>query len=258
MPFRRPVRRGADPRPAGSGPARLRVGEEWLDPGTWDPAADSSLVPQADLGPAQWIAPLLRPRSYQVAMMAPQGFEAYARVFHPFSETEFLADDEFEEEFISWAEMARRHGRTAHALMEHETIQGDEDAQVADSMSPGQFAALLALLTRYTTAESAWFLWGPHDDAALRGYPQLELTWRSYYLLHGPLSAYADFPDNPAYWWPEDRAWCLSTDMDFEWSYLGGPAQCVAQAVATPVIDALETRPQNPARAGMDLINRQP
>jgi len=257
MAFRRPLRRGIPPQPDAGGPARPRVSEEWPNPDTWDPAADSSLVAQTDLEPARWIEPLLAAGSFEVRMTVPQGFAAYARIFHPFVQTEFLGDDEFQEEFVTWTEVARQHGRTPHALMERETITGDDAGlEVADSMSPGQYAALLGILAQHTTSADGWFLCGPYDDASLRGYPQLELPLgRSYYLLRGPLGAYADFPDDPAYWWPEDRAWCVSTDIDFEWSYLAGSADCVAKVLATPAIDAFATQPGNPARASMDVIN---
>jgi hypothetical protein len=78
---------------------------------------------------------------------------------------------------------------------------------------------------------------------------------RSYHLLRGPLSAYGDFPDSPSYWWPDDRAWCVCTDTGFEWAYLAGSSDCVAEVIASPVIDALATKPGNPAVSGMDVIN---
>ncbi len=58
---------------------------------------------------------------------------------------------------------------------------------------------------------------------------------RDYYLLRGPLGCYGDF-DPPNYWWPDDRSW-------------------IDEVLATPVIDALATRPENPAHSGMDTIN---
>jgi hypothetical protein len=78
---------------------------------------------------------------------------------------------------------------------------------------------------------------------------------RSYFLLRGPLSGYGDFPHAPSYWWPDDRAWCVCTDTGFEWAYLAGSAGCVAEVIASPVIDALATEPGNPAVSGMDVIN---
>lgn len=78
---------------------------------------------------------------------------------------------------------------------------------------------------------------------------------RSFYLLRGPLGSYGEFPWAPNYWWPDDRAWCVSTDVDFDCAYVAGSAACVEEILAHPVIDALATKPENPARSGMDIIN---
>ncbi len=78
---------------------------------------------------------------------------------------------------------------------------------------------------------------------------------RNFYLLRGPLDVCADFSNDPSYWWPDDRAWCLSTDTDFYWSYLAGTRKCIDEVLAVPLVDAVETKPENPARSGMDMIN---
>jgi len=49
-------------------------------------------VVQADLSPAAWIAPLLAEASDQVRALAPQGFEAYARIFFPFAGDDIVVD----------------------------------------------------------------------------------------------------------------------------------------------------------------------
>jgi hypothetical protein len=78
---------------------------------------------------------------------------------------------------------------------------------------------------------------------------------RDYYLLRGPHHSYADFPDDPGYWWPQDRAWCVVTDTDFGWAYVAGSAACINEVLAVPVIDAYATAPENPAHSGMDVLN---
>jgi len=90
--------------------------DRWRDEHTWDPSRGTDLVIQEDLAPAAWIEPRLVPGSFEVQMTTPRGFEAYARVLFPFP------GEGAGQEFISWTETARRSGRTAHALMEAETI----------------------------------------------------------------------------------------------------------------------------------------
>ena len=47
--------------------------------------------------------------------------------------------------------------------------------------------------------------------------------------VHGPHPRYAEFQDNPNYWWPEDRAWCVLADTDLDWAYLAGSVACVEE-----------------------------
>jgi hypothetical protein len=221
-------------------------------------------VVQADLSPAAWIAPLLAEASDQVRAVAPQGFEAYARIFFPFAGDDIVVDGEPDQEAITWTEMARRHGRVAHALMEPETILAgpaglDENQTCIGSLSGEQFAALLPILTRHTSSAGSWFLlwngFGNRNEAAFKRAPTISHSLRDFYLLHGPHSAYGDFPDEPNYWWPEDRAWCVCTDTDFDWAYLAGPAACIDEVISVPLLNAYPTTPDNPAHSGMDVIN---
>ena len=45
----------------------------------------------------------------------------------------------------------------------------------------------------------------------------------------------------------------MVTDTDFDWAYVAGSAACVQEILAVPVLDAYPTRPDNPARSGMDV-----
>lgn len=250
---------------AGSAMSR-RDYEQWRDRHAWAPSRGSGLVIQGDLAPAAWIEPRLVPGSFQVQMMVPGGFAAYARVFFPFPGADIVADGEVVgQDLITWTEMARRNGRTAHALMEAETIlagpDGHEHAAAGfGSLAEAQLDALLAILTRHTSSPDSWFLlwdgFGNLNELAFNDQrPKVRHPMRNYYLLHGPHHSYASFPRNPNYWWPADRAWCVVTDTDFDWAYVAGTAACIEEILAVPVIDAYLTTPQNPARSGMDVLN---
>ncbi len=241
-----------------------REDADWRDAHTWDPARDSDLVVQAELAPAAWIRPLLAEGSDEVRAIVPQGFDAYARIFFPFAGDDIVVDGESDQQLITWTEMARRHGRVAHALMEPETILAgpagaDENQTCVGSLSGEQFAALLPILTRHTSSAGSWFLlwdgFGNLNERAFQRAPTVSFPLRDFYLLHGPHSGYADFPDEPNYWWPEDRAWCVCTDTDFDWAYLAGPAACIDEVISVPLLDAYATTPDNPAQSGMDVIN---
>jgi len=164
--------------------------------------------------------------------------------------------------------MARRAGRTAHALMEHETIDVQSDGKTGNhqtnhSFSPEQFVALVEVLTRHSSSIDGWFLlWEGYGNLNRRAFhdvaPKVQHSMRNYFLLKGPLTAFDSFPTPPNYWWPGDRAWCVSTDTDFEWAYLGSSDACMDEVLSQPIVDALRTQPENPARYGMDSINPRP
>jgi hypothetical protein len=66
-----------------------------------------------------WILPRLRGFGGRVDQVVPDGFEAYARLLHP------AADEDGAP--VTWAEVCRRQGRTAHALMQWQSIAGVTD-----------------------------------------------------------------------------------------------------------------------------------
>ena len=226
----------------------------WRDEHTWAPSPGSGLVIQNDLAPAAWIEPLLVPDSVQVQAMVPRGFAAYARVFFPFPGDDIVADGEvIDQEHISWTEMARRNGRTAHALMEAQTILAGPDKGKYGGAGCGflveeQFDALLPSLAGIRPAPTAGSCCGTASATSMsrRSASSARNSGirADYYLLHGPHQSYASFPDDPNYWWPEDRAWCVVTDTDFDWAYVAGTAACIEEILAVPVIDAYLTRPR--------------
>jgi hypothetical protein len=265
MWFRRKARyRGIAPLTAGGRRMSQREYEQWRDASTWDPARDATgLQLQDDLSPASWIEPLLLPGSFEVRMLTPQAFEDYARIFFPFSVVHAEVDTDGAEDDMTWAEMAARNGKVRHALMEAETIAGDTPGEPWSSACTGDFGAgqldaLMPVLARHTSSQACWYLlwdgWGSLSQRTFGGKPKISHPMRDY-LLRGPLAAYREFPDRPSYCWPEDRAWCLVADADLSWSYLAASKSCIDQVLLVPVIDAIRTRPENPARSGMDVIN---
>jgi hypothetical protein len=79
--------------------------------------------------------------------------------------------------------------------------------------------------------------------------PQLRLPYREYHLFSGPLEAarttYDDGPfarQSANLWWPADQAWCVVTEIDHAWSYVGGAAPLIAGILADGGLDAVATR----------------
>ena len=212
---------------------------EWYDQHAWNPTRYAGLTMETDLTPAQWLEPLLVPGSFEVWMTAPQGYEAYARIFFPFIQSG-LDEGEWYERPVRWTDLARANAKTTHALMEQETISGSstgaglDGLQCARNLSPEQFAALLPIVARHTASEHGWFLlWDGFGDLNDQVFnprvPKVSHTMRDFYLLRGPLDSYV---------------------------HLAGHRACIEEVLAVvPIMDGVVTRPENPARSGMDVLN---
>jgi hypothetical protein len=87
----------------------------------------------------------------------------------------------------------------------------------------------------------------PHDLG-----PKLELPNRSYHLFAGPLAAartsYGGVPfhhQSANLWWPADHAWCVATEIDHAWSFVGGPSRCIDALLGDARLDAEPTAADN-------------
>ena len=83
--------------------------------------------------------------------------------------------------------------------------------------------------------------------------PKLELPGRAYFLARLDLAdlcaddweqraIWADppFVRTPSLLWPDDHAWCLATEIDFDSTLIGGTAELAAALTAAPGLEAME------------------
>ena len=196
-----------------------------------------------------------------VTSVVPAGFAAYARVFHPALRAGRP---------IRWATVAEGAGRTAHPGMQWWAVAGKAgrgwDAPPRVGSLPAAPAERLArVLRRHTaTPEDCWFaVWEGFVGLAVPAdAPRLRLPERTMLVLRGPVSAasasLAPAPDDQraGLWWPEDRAWCVATEVDFDSTLVGGSRACVADVLAD---DALEAAPVPPDQSmSFDGDDRNP
>lgn len=59
-------------------------------------------------------------------------------------------------------------------------------------------------------------------------------------------------------WWPEDRAWCVATEIDFLSTYVGGSAAAVAAVLADDDLEALAAQPGDAVTEDSDRHNPPP
>lgn len=120
------------------------------------------------------------------------------------------------------------------------------------SLEPDLARVLRSVLVRATAdAGPCWFgVWEGFGwlTEAQRAAPLLEAPGRSWYLYRAPLDhlerpfwdGFEHQPANLA--WPEDRSWCLATEIDAEVTYLGGNKELIAAVLEEPGLEAVSAR----------------
>lgn len=47
---------------------------------------------------------------------------------------------------------------------------------------------------------------------------------------------------SPQWWWPADRNWFVATEIDYPWTYVGGPTALIDSIVAAATLEAVRVR----------------
>jgi hypothetical protein len=96
-------------------------------------------------------------------------------------------------------------------------------------------------------------------------HPTFKLPQRGYYLARGSLAAALEtvYGVTSGYlsasiWWPDDRAWCVATEVDFDWTYVGGTTECIAAILASPDLEALPAQLSDGVHYDSDRLNPTP
>jgi hypothetical protein len=214
----------------------------------------------------------LRGFAASVLSLVPAGFAAYVRLFHPAYRR---GGPEWTP--VRWAEIAAANGRRAHAGMQLNALTGssrslhDPQPGVFDcapevgSLPPELAGPLAAALSRHTTTPNrCWFaVWNGFGGtrADVGSAPTFRVPAREYHLLAGPVQAAADnvleppSRQSPNLWWPEDRAWCVATEIDLNTTYVGCGDACRDAILALPEVEALPIDPATGITADSDLVN---
>ena len=148
-----------------------------------------------DASPAAWIIAGLRGSGESVLSLVPEGFEAYARIFHPAYRGEPLAP-------VRWRDVATANGRVAHRVMQWPSITGSFpftsssaqpglwDWEPEEGSLPEELATILAAVLAPLTATPAqcWFaVWDGYAALALADdqAPVFEIPHRRMLMLTG-------------------------------------------------------------------------
>ena len=222
------------------------------------PPSWSTRVDEAD-----WIAErLLAPLESVVASIVPGGFDAYVRLLHPIGARANPGGIK-----VRWSEVAAWSGRALDRDSQFHAIAVPRDGSeepppwhgakpLPGTLERDDTVALIDVLGRHTSTPSrCWFCiwdgygWGDTPTGAdlvpaeVRAGPRVRLPWRDYFLYSGPIDAALAFVDSegqtPNLFWPEDRAWCVASEIDLPSTYVGGSRQLAVQLVEDDRIETL-------------------
>jgi hypothetical protein len=108
--------------------------------------------------------------------------------------------------------------------------------------------------------------------------PRVSIPGREYILFEGPLSAAGEWgwrsgellsaayperdldpdefePQSPSIFWPEDRAWCVATEIDLDSTYVGGSRRLIEALLNDPRLEAWPAQLEDPIDSGGDDVN---
>ena len=78
---------------------------------------------------------------------------------------------------------------------------------------------------------------------------------RSYLLFRGPITKAAGWEDGPNIWWPDDRAWCVASEIDFAYTYVGGSKELIEKILHHPALEALTSDVSDGITYDSDKVN---
>jgi hypothetical protein len=229
----------------------------------------------ATAAPAAWVTAGLQGFATSVLSVVPAGFQAYARIFHPAGRRD---GDRWKQ--VSWGEVADANGRVAHRAMQWCSLVGScsaagdsrpqpgvWDREPAEGHLPRDLAVVLAevLAGQTTTPQRCWFaVWDGFGGLAVprARTPSFEIPQRRMLLLTGAIGAVGSSSlevgpswQSPNLWWPDDRAWCVATEIDLMSTYVGGSHRCVRAVLDRPELEAVAVESSDGIAADSDAVN---
>ena len=207
----------------------------------------------------------------------PEGFGAYARVFHPAELRTDRGHEPVQWSPVRWSTVASWTGRTVHPQMQFGRI-ADLSEPYQDPpwgshprygcLPPEECRTIAEVLREFTsTPDRCYFcVWegrGFLDPGLYKKASRLRVPGRDYLLFRGPLDAVMSFLDyfprgwsqSPSIWWPDDRAWCVATEIDLADTYVGGSDACIERVLSCRDLEALPITTEARVDFGGDTIN---
>ena len=116
---------------------------------------------------------------------------------------------------------------------------------------------MLRAFTR--TPEQCWFcIWTGYggiedrEDGAEIHHP----LDRDYFVSSGAIEAVTSFEDDgPNIWWPDDRAWCVASEIDLAGTYIGGSTACIEGLIESKRLEVYALTVDDRVDIRADVVN---
>ncbi len=167
----------------------------------------------------------------RLVVAGPMCYEAYARLlFVPDPETRFAAEADI-------------------------TLPDEHPTEVALVAS-----TVRMLAATDPSSNQLWFcIWDGYSDMPLPVSPSIDLGIRQYALARGTFSDWLTWSEQvgvsgsrpPAFMWPDDRSWCMTSDVDPHWAVIGATASMITGLLTKPELPILPmNQDDDPPRYG--------
>lgn len=243
-----------------------------------------------DVRSGDWLVARVQGFALNVGSIVPHGFEAYARVFHPIFEDGqpprwrdlAASNDRLVHAEMQWHHISRPRGECHE---DYDTLP----PVIVGSLPRRELQLLTDVLARHTDGSTpCWFaVWegfGQINGGVVRMWPvdgrtetenvppiaprevldgpRMELPNRAYVLLCGELTDAPHLFDllgaqSPNLWWPEDRSWCVATDIDSGWTYVAGSEALINDVIGCPDLESLRARMDDGVKYDSDVLNAE-
>jgi hypothetical protein len=99
----------------------------------------------------------------------------------------------------------------------------------------------------------------PRDPVPFTKFPpqrrRVRLPGRDYFLFTGPVVVAQGWNEGPNLWWPHDKTWFVASEIDFPYTYVGGPKDAIDEILKHPAIEALPADMGDGIWATSDKVN---
>lgn len=210
-----------------------------------------SLRPVSDVSPGAWLTDA-------DSALGPTDLEAYTRVLHPWSDDgEHRIEGHLpEDELAALVEVLARHTRTPdecfHALWDGygDLIGGDAVGFLSFAAGPAAWPGRIFTKPKPPAPPPPAFAPEVMDG------PRLHAFGRDHLVFAGPVTDAGHWGaasyghgiprdlNSPNLLWPADHAWCVTTNIDSEWTGVGGSASLADELLRDPRLEVVRTRHQ--------------